>query len=212
MKKICESICANEDRLENEKARLDSLESTVNKRLADLDKLKAGIRRETVTIENLKQELIEDGLLDSNGQDESCAKGRSAAISSELERINSLILENVNRTSEIHGIMSEAVNERNFIQQQRDKLLSTIKQLDDSRHQKMEQLNLKDQHTYEAVKWIQMNRAKFKQAVFEPVALEINVPDKRYYFLVVLIISIAKVVESLLGRNTLSVIFFMYNI
>lgn len=180
LKKLCDSINASEERLYNEKAKLGSLESTINKRLQELDGLKIKNRREAVIIENLKQELIEDGLLDKDGKDELKSRGKAAAIQSDKDRIKSLIDQNYERITEIQRSRGDAIQERTHVQQQRDKILQRLKQLDDSRHSKMEELRQRDEDTYNAVRWIQNNKSKFKNTVFDPVALEINVSDKRY--------------------------------
>ena len=182
MARICESISVSDGRLYDEKSNITSLESKVNKRVAEIDSLKANIRRETLTVENMLQELIEDGVLNDDGQNESVPKGKVAQLISEQDRIKAILLENINHISELHRQRSEATNDRNRIQQQRDRIANNLNNLDDSRHQKLQQFNSsRDRDTYEAVRWLQANKMKFKQAVFEPVALEINVADKKYF-------------------------------
>lgn len=183
MRKNADEISLSEERLEDEKARLESLESNANKRVKDLDNKKASIRTETVNIENLKQELIESGLLDANGQnitDEFQLKGVAREIHSEIKRMDDLIKANTGGAREINSGLAAAHQERSQAQQERDRLSGKIKYLDTPRSQKMEKLKEREADTFQAVTWIQNNSQKFKQAVFEPVALEINVEDKRY--------------------------------
>jgi flagellar motility protein MotE (MotC chaperone) len=148
----------------------------------DLDKRNAYIRTETVNMENLKQELIEDGILDVNGQfikDEKRLKGEAGKLYAEVTRIRNLSAENQYRASEIKSALDVANRERLQQLQTSDNLAAKLKSLDDSRQQKMDNLEQRSEDTYKAVSWIQSNKQKFKKTVFEPVALEINVLDKR---------------------------------
>ena len=199
----------SEERLEEEKTKLDSLESNAKKRVKELDRKKASIRTDTVDIENLKQELIEAGVFDANGhtiKDERLQKGEFGKILSELNRMKDLIHANMNRASEVSSGLHVAHKERSLVQQDRDRLSGKIKSLDDFRHQKLDKLKGRDEDTFKAVTWIQNNKQKFRNTVYEPVALEINVPDKRYLPFTI-IFSMAAIVESVLSRNVLMVCF-----
>ncbi|OCH94491.1 hypothetical protein OBBRIDRAFT_122871 [Obba rivulosa] len=61
-----------------------------------------------------------------------------------------------------------------------DRETSRLKQLDDVSHRKLEALARWDRDCADVVRWLRDNRHRFKMEIFEPPALSLTVPDKRY--------------------------------
>lgn len=70
--------------------------------------------------------------------------------------------------------------------------------LDNIREQRLQWLKQNDRDVYDAVIWLSNNRNKFKDHVYDPVYLEINVKDLKY----------ADFVEACFQRNTYTVNMF----
>lgn len=55
-----------------------------------------------------------------------------------------------------------------------------LRQLDDERHRKLENLRTWDRDHADAVAWLRNNQSRFKMEVFEPPMICCSVPDKRF--------------------------------
>ena len=83
------------------------------------------------------------------------------------------------------------------MQKQKSEILKHLKGLDDSRNRKLESLNtFNERDAYRATQWLSENRSMFRDVVFEPLLLEINISDPR----------MINAVETLIGNSVLTVI------
>src|SRR5262249_54053016 len=72
-----------------------------------------------------------------------------------------------------------------------DIYISSLRELEDIRHRRLEQLRREDPDIYRAVMWLKDHRREFEQHVFDPIVLEVNVRDN----------SFMSCVEATLGRH-----------
>ncbi|KAN0097138.1 P-loop containing nucleoside triphosphate hydrolase protein [Tylopilus felleus] len=61
-----------------------------------------------------------------------------------------------------------------------DEAMGRLRQLDDERHRKLENLRTWDRDHADAVAWLRNNQSRFKMEVFEPPMICCSVPDKRF--------------------------------
>ncbi|KAG5520093.1 hypothetical protein PMAC_001169 [Pneumocystis sp. 'macacae'] len=106
-------------------------------------------------------------------------------IKKELEDLNINIREHVHRIDESKVALKQVQNK--------------LSDLDNIREQRLEWLKQNDRDTYDAVIWLSNNRDKFKDYVYEPVYLEVNVKDLKY----------ADFIEACFQRNTYTAFTFL---
>ena len=70
-----------------------------------------------------------------------------------------------------------------------------LSQLEDNDHRKLDKLGRWDPDCADTVVWLRANKHRFRMEVFEPPALSVNVPDKKY----------AAAIESLFNANDMRV-------
>ncbi|KAH9942592.1 P-loop containing nucleoside triphosphate hydrolase protein [Amylocystis lapponica] len=156
---------ADNERMETEteeaKNKLDSLKKNEKERLKDIAKLERTIASQQQQLDNpVKTENIDD-------------------INNEIKR---LALEH-NKIQERHDELQERqkanVEEESRYRKMRDHNMQGLKQLDDVSHRKLEDLTRWDRDAGDTVKWLRMNRDKFRMEVFEPPMLCLT-PDPKF--------------------------------
>jgi structural maintenance of chromosomes protein 5 len=99
------------------------------------------------------------------------AEARSRDVSAQQERIKAELSE---ATAQIH----EASNKRDSLRQQKDQAENQLKTFDQPLAGRLRFLQERENDVYRMHAFIQQNKDKFRDKVYGPVALEINVPNK----------------------------------
>ncbi|XP_063311120.1 structural maintenance of chromosomes protein 5 isoform X1 [Pelobates fuscus] len=113
------------------------------------------------------------------------------SIASELRHIQ---VEKANADSELSDLRMEKDN----LERERKNKANRIKQLEDLLNQKEERLKKRFVDTYNAVVWLKENKHRFKQNVYQPIMLEINMKDQQH----------AKYVENHISANDMRAFVF----
>ncbi|CAH2294106.1 structural maintenance of chromosomes 5 isoform X2 [Pelobates cultripes] len=100
--------------------------------------------------------------------------------------------------SNADGELSDLRMEKDNLERERKNKANRIKQLEDLLNQKEERLKKRFVDTYNAVVWLKENKHRFKQNVYQPIMLEINMKDQQH----------AKYVENHISANDMRAFVF----
>lgn len=165
---------------QDQRAALESLAINARERAKKLSRLETDITRKEVTLEEMEQSLQEDGVITQNGQVQIEPSGRLAKVVAGIEEKVNAVKDIVLKIGEIHDQLRDAKSEEYQVLRRKNQLTDQLSKLDDSRNRKLQSLNNQyNQDTYKAIMWLSENRSRFREKVFEPILLEINVTDKK---------------------------------
>ena len=55
-----------------------------------------------------------------------------------------------------------------------------LRRMENVRSQRLDMLQRRDRHTYDAINWLRENQHLFSQPILEPMAVSVNIKDRRY--------------------------------
>ena len=89
----------------------------------------------------------------------------------------------LNLSQQLSSAKAEGINlmrQKNNAEIRKNRKLEELQHLDNIRSKRLQQFRADRDVTYDAVIWLRENRSIFKDHVYEPVILEIEIVDSRY--------------------------------
>jgi structural maintenance of chromosomes protein 5 len=127
---------------------------------------------------DMTENMLKRGLIDENGARRTGPELQS--INEELESYQEELDEIKLKVRRHRSEVDELSNDSMSLRRQRESIARQMTGLNDVRNQRMAFLEKNDSHLFQATTWLQQNRDKFRQQVFDPVMLELNMKDPRY--------------------------------
>ncbi|ORX81645.1 P-loop containing nucleoside triphosphate hydrolase protein [Anaeromyces robustus] len=154
----------------------------------ELEKKIKRYKRKMYELENSinikKEELIEKGIIDQDGQELVNKRGLNDR-STEVGRIQYELEEKgrklVDIDSEVRSIQDQEqeIRQQNlYYNEEIEKIRKQLSDLDDIKNQRLNLLQRFSKPAYIANQWLEKNRTMFKKHVFSPIVLEINPKSK----------------------------------
>ncbi|CAO1638909.1 unnamed protein product [Sympodiomycopsis kandeliae] len=154
------------EQIDGETSDLQSTLENLKDREKEQQKLIASLKNQVAQLHSKVQEEPEQA--DTADIDMKIRKCRTAARDAE------------GRIRELKDQRNEIGSETDDLHRTQDDTLGKLKRLDDARARRLDALKTADFACWKAVMWLRGNQNLFKKKVYEPVLLEVNVPDTRY--------------------------------
>ncbi|RZB38652.1 structural maintenance of chromosomes protein 5 [Asbolus verrucosus] len=166
----CENSSRNYvEKIEQTKQQIREIEADVAAKVAEIEQKNQEIETTATKIEEMK--VAQRQLLDKCGNDEEVQQ-KVKRITSEMQKFKRHVTELQNKKEEIvHAKQNKAAQLRAY--ENESARLENVKQ------QRLNYLQRVDRDAYEAVLWLREHKHLFREEVFEPVMLELNVLDPK---------------------------------
>jgi chromosome segregation ATPase len=152
-------------------------------------------------IENLRETLFAQGVIDVNDNLSASTCPELLEINEELQQIQHKSQEISPRLNELVHDIREMLETKAGLEKKVVDKRERLKALNSKKDQTLEEIRKNNLDTFRAVQWFRsVDKSQFEGRVFEPIALNINVTDQRFM----------QAVESVIGRDALMVGFLFY--
>lgn len=155
---------------------IEQIDGETNDLQSTLENLKDREKEQQKLIASLKNQVAQ---LTAKVQEEP-EQADTADIDMQIRKCRTAVREAEGRIRELKDQRDEIGTEVNDVRRTQDDTLAKLKRLDDARSRRLDALKSADFACWKAVMWLRENQNQFQKKVYEPVLLEINVPDSRY--------------------------------
>ncbi|KAJ1981450.1 Structural maintenance of chromosomes protein 5 [Dimargaris xerosporica] len=153
--------------------KLDSECDNLRSRLSEIRNREATYKRQMAEVKQEIDHLQRD--IAAGPPNES-----AVGINAEIADITCQTTQLYEKVSEVQSKQQEIARQSHDYQTQIGAMHQQLRDLEDVRNQRLEFLRNFSPDTHRAVRWLRDNRDKFREQVFEPVCLEINVSNPAY--------------------------------
>lgn len=155
---------------------VERLDTDTQELHSSMDTLKDKDKQQAALVAKLRKE-IEALQIQVATQPE---QANTTSIENAIKAVRQGIRRLDSRCDEIKGMIEDIGVETHSLHNTKDETLRRLQNLDSARNAKFQMLRQADPNAAKAVLWLRSNQHRFQRKVFEPVMLELSVPDSRF--------------------------------
>ncbi|KAH7032081.1 hypothetical protein BKA57DRAFT_497617 [Linnemannia elongata] len=147
---------------------------------SDLDRLKAKGQQREALIANTRRKLVACQTIVDGAPSEDDVKDEKSELDHEIRALLEESRESKDAIATLQQQQADIVDHCARLNADLTHKRKKMDELEDVKNRKLQALRNVDNDVYEAVIWLRQNRHLFKNHVFDPICLEINVKNKKF--------------------------------